>query len=263
MNLNGKFYSGKDEKYGVTWHGKDYILKPARNEQKEIKIYAEYAASIVYRQLGWPVQNVVITRWQGIPSILVEDFLEKSDYFLPFGSMIEENYDADHADVSYSYENIVKILFAYPGIAQPCEALKWFWKLYLVDYLISAGGRNASNWGFIGHRGQLFPAPAFDNSSSFYYKLYSGMPFTGVGDPPVPRMSFRGEKKPRIAIISSCQFPLCNLAAQYVIDQFSLQQIAEELRSSAVPKQIVENWFLKILCDNFTQLKQRWHSENR
>ena len=101
-------------------------------------------------------------------------------------------YDYHLADAmaQYSYENIRHTLLTYKYIENGQECLKAFWDMFVVDFLIGGGGRNASNWGFIGHKGRLSPAPVFDSSSSFYYKDYSESGFAEPGDITPPRMTF-------------------------------------------------------------------------
>lgn len=259
MEKNRIFYSGKDEKYGVTIQGKRYIVKPGSNQRKLMKIYAEFVASRVYHHLGWAAQNVSLITCHDSPAALLEDFLPKDAYFVPFGSLIEENYDVDNGDVSYSYENIKRIIFSHPRIADSSRTLQYFWNIYLVDYLIGGGGRNASNWGFIGHGEMLSPAPAFDNSSSFYYKEYAGQPFTGPEQMLSPRMTFCGTRKPRLDIILSRKYPECSISAGHVLRNFSPRELSQEVHYSGIPEPLVTGWFMKILQHNFTQLQQGWY----
>ena len=147
MIFNNLFYSGRDEKYGVSICGKNYLLKPIKGRWGLAKMMSELTASVVYKQLELPVQNVSLIKWNNAEAIL-----------------IEENFDK-YGDTSYSYENIRHTLLTYKYIENGQECLKAFWDMFVVDFLIGGGGRNASNWGFIGHKGRLSPAPVFDSST--------------------------------------------------------------------------------------------------
>ena len=255
MVFNNKFYSGKDEKYGVTIEKGDYILKPAKDGSGSAKIMSEFAASIVYKQLNIPVQNVMLTTWNKCPAVLIKDFLPLEHYFVPFAALIEENFDKG-GDTFYSYENIRYTLLTHKSIENGKEALKAFWDMFLVDFLIGSGGRNASNWGFIGHRGKLSPAPVFDSASSFYYKDYSINGFVPPGNAIPPRMTFNGKICERIDVIGSFEYRECTDSALYVMERFSEECVLEALIRGGMEKAIATNWFIEILKYNYQRLEE-------
>ena len=254
MIFNNLFYSGRDEKYGVSICGKNYLLKPIKGRWGLAKMMSELTASVVYKQLELPVQNVSLIKWNNAEAILIEDFLNKDYYFVPFASLIEENFDK-YGDTSYSYENIRHTLLTYKYIENGQECLKAFWDMFVVDFLIGGGGRNASNWGFIGHKGRLSPAPVFDSSSSFYYKDYSESGFAEPGDITLPRMTFGGKICTRIDVISSHRYKECSDSVQYAIEHFSVEEISEMLLQTGMKKDMAEKWFIPILKYNFKRLE--------
>lgn len=254
MTFNNRFYSGRDKKYGVTENGKNFILKPIKEKWGMTKILSELTASIVYKQLGLPVQNVTLTEWNNEPVILIEDFICEGTYFVPFSSLIEEQMDSE-GDTSYSYENIKSTLSTHSSIANGKQCLKAFWDMFLVDYLIGACGRNASNWGFIGYEGKLFPAPVFDNSSSFYYKDFSDGPFCPPGTATPPQMTFDGAICERIDVIASGKYQECTESALYIRKNFSSGKILEMLINAGINKDMAAGWFTAILDYNYHMLE--------
>ena len=261
MDFNNKFYSGRDEKYGVTIDNVDYILKPVRGKWGLAKMLSEYTASVVYQQLELPVQKVQLITWKGTSAVLIQDFLPPKHYFVPFASLIEENFDKG-GDTSYSYENIKSILLTDKRIRSSQEMFDHFWNMYVVDFLIGGGGRNASNWGFIGYRGMLSPAPVFDSSSSFYYKNYCGKMFCAPGDATPPRMTFNGEIKERIDLISSKEYAECSEAAKRILSKISVDEITTRLHASEMDRYIADNWFVKIIRYNLNRLVEVFKNEN-
>lgn len=254
MTFNNRFYSGRDEKYGVTLDGRNYILKPVKGKWGMAKMMSELAASIVYKQLELPVQNVTLTEWNNAPAVLIEDFLCDGQYFVPFASLIEENFDKE-GDTSYSYENIYSVLMTHDHIKNRNKCLKAFWDMFLVDFLIGGGGRNASNWGFIGYEGELLPAPVFDSSSSFYYKDYSGVPFSPPGTATPPRMTFAGKICERIDVIASKRYPECTVSAQYVHKKYSSEKMLDMFINAGIKKDMAAEWFASILDYNYNRLE--------
>ena len=216
---------------------------------------SEYVASVVYEQLKLPVQQVELITWKNQPAVLIADFLPSEHYFVPFGSLIEEKFDTN-GDTAYSYENIKEIVLTHPAVTDREAVLAHFWNMFLVDFLIGGGGRNASNWGFIGYKGKLSPAPVFDSSSSFYYKDYHGETFSPPGTATPPRMTFQGKTKERIDVIRSGLYPECTYSAKYLLNHFSLETVAEQLYSSEMDNKMIERWFLPILQYNFLQLQE-------
>lgn len=255
MTINNRFYSGRDEKYGVTVNGKNFILKPVKGKWGMAKMMSELAASIVYKQLELPVQNVLLTKWNNEPAVLIEDFIREGQYFVPFASLIEENFDKS-GDTSYTYENIHSTLLTHSRIENGKECLKAFWDMFVVDYLIGGGGRNASNWGFIGYEGKLSPAPVFDSSSSFYYKDYSGAPFFPPGTATSPRMTFNGAICERIDVIASEKYTECTNSAQYIRKKYSSIQILDMLINAGIEKEMATDWFTAILEYNYKRLEK-------
>lgn len=254
MKINNRFYSGRDEKYGVTVNGRNFILKPVKGKWGKAKMMSELAASIVYKQLELPVQNVTLTKWNEEIAVLIEDFIQEGHFFVPFASLIEEHFDSG-GDTSYSYENIKSILLTHSRIGNGKQCLKAFWNMFLVDYLIGGGGRNASNWGFIGCEGILSPAPVFDSSSSFYYKDYAGKSFCPPGTATPPRMTFEGTICERIDIIASGKYPECTESAQYILQKFSSRQTLSMLIDAGIKKDMAANWFTAIVEYNYNRLE--------
>ncbi|HBA69055.1 MAG TPA: hypothetical protein DCZ40_06835 [Lachnospiraceae bacterium] len=133
---NQRMYGGTaGRKMGITYNGKDYLLKFPGNlkEQKMKNInlsysnspVCEYIGSKIYELVRLPVHNTILGTRNGKTVVACEDFLQ---------------------DV--------------PGVKEH------FWNMFIMDALIGNSDRNNSNWGIILRKdGSKDIAPVYDNGN--------------------------------------------------------------------------------------------------
>lgn len=251
--FNEIFYSGKDEKYGVTVGNKNYILKiSSGGKNGDIRIMSELVTYVLCKELGICCQKVKLIKNHGKINSLIEDFkLDDTWCFVPYIGIFEARSDILNYDLSYSYENILKIFCKDKRAIFSERSLKHFWNTYIIDYLIASNSRNGTNWGFFKIHDIFYPVPIFDTSSSFYNENYGEAEFELKQ--PVTRVTFGGEALDRFTVIRSGKYKLCNQIVKNIVETLSISDISRKLYDFA--GDMDWNWFLNILEKNFEKLK--------
>jgi hypothetical protein len=109
---NAKFYSGSEEKIGITIGSRDYILKFQKSSETGMlnNTICEYIGCHIFQMLGMPVQNTFLGTYAGREVVLLEDFVKENQKFVPFNEVGESSLEYDRDTYQYSYSDIMKML---------------------------------------------------------------------------------------------------------------------------------------------------------
>lgn len=255
--FNNKYYSGKDEKYGIIYNNLDYILKVPVGDYGVHKLCAEYIASHIYKEIGVPAQESEFIKFNGDICLIIKDFLNKGERYIPLGSIIEEQYDIISGDTTYSYENFCRIVMKDKRIADKDNVIHKFWIIFIVDFLIANRGRNASNLGFIIKDNKFYFAPVFDNASSFLVQIHD-IDNDNL-EVPKAKISFDGQSISNYNIIKQNKYEGCRKAVLYILQKFDLKSIEHALNKiSSIDDEIGKRFrfILKKRLDVLTELSK-------
>ena len=181
---NQKMYGGTaGRKMGITYNGKDYLLKFPGNlkEQKMKNInlsysnspVCEYIGSKIYELVRLPVHNTILGTRNGKTVVACEDFLQDGDRLYEFDKIkvtfephfLDSNGNETNGVGVDLYEIMMTIqehlfLQDVPGVKEH------FWNMFIMDALIGNTDRNNSNWGIILRKdGSKEIAPVYDNGN--------------------------------------------------------------------------------------------------
>lgn len=167
---NLKFYDGTTEKYGITYKGKNYIVKYPKNRTDTSHV-SEYVASHFINNLGYKAHNTfLIDTVDGI-CVLVEDFINTLGVLHTYADTQQSSEGTDietkaytYKDIQYMIENHTKI----PDYLKP-KALYQFWVMFFLDAILGNRDRHKGNWGYIrNNKDEYFVSPVFDNGGSLF-----------------------------------------------------------------------------------------------
>lgn len=181
---NQRMYGGTaGRKMGITYNGKDYLLKFPGNlkEQKMKNInlsysnspVCEYIGSKVYEFVGLPVHNTILGTRNGKIVVACEDFLQDGDRLYEFDK-IKVTFEPHFLDSNGNETNgvgvdlyeIMMTLQEHPFLQNISGVKKHFWNMFVMDALIGNTDRNNSNWGIILRKdGSKEIAPVYDNGN--------------------------------------------------------------------------------------------------
>ncbi len=170
-------------KMGITYNGKDYLLKFPGNlkEQKMKNInlsysnspVCEYVGSKIYELVGLPVHNTILGTRNGKIVVACEDFLQDGDRLYEFDK-IKVTFEPRFLDSNGNETNgvgvdlyeIMMTLQEHPFLQDVSGIQEHFWNMFVMDALIGNTDRNNSNWGIILRKdGSKEIAPVYDNGN--------------------------------------------------------------------------------------------------
>lgn len=181
---NQRMYGGTaGRKMGITYNGKDYLLKFPGNlkEQKMKNInlsysnspVCEYIGSKIYELVGLPVHNTMLGTRNGKIVVACEDFLQDGDRLYEFDK-IKVTFEPRFLDSNGNETNgvgvdlyeIMMTLQEHPFLQDVSGVKEHFWNMFVMDALIGNTDRNNSNWGIILRKdGSKEIAPVYDNGN--------------------------------------------------------------------------------------------------
>lgn len=181
---NQRMYGGTaGRKMGITYQGKNYILKFPGNlrkqQMKNIQLsysnspVCEYIGSQIYQLLGFSVHETILGTRNGKTVVACGDFLEDGDKLYEFDK-IKVTFDPPFLDSSGNETNgvgvdlyeILMTIQEHPLLRDIPKVQEHFWNMFVVDALIGNTDRNNSNWGVIvRNSGQKELAPVYDNGN--------------------------------------------------------------------------------------------------
>lgn len=257
---NGRFYSGTEDKIGITIDGADFIVK----FQKKTDIglidnhFSEYLGSHIFQCLSIESQKTFLGLYKGREVVLMQDFTSRDEQFVPFNDVGDSTLEEDKERFQYSYSDIMTILKANTKLTEVAETITRFWDMYLVDALIGNFDRHGGNWGFLKKNNKYKMAPIFDNGSSFFPRLNTDERLTAVMNNenemlkrvysfPTSQIRIGNMKSSYFDVISSLSFPECNKALLRVVPRIDLSQISSIINSVSEWSDIRKRFYASIL----------------
>jgi len=181
---NQRMYGGTaGRKMGITYNGKDYLLKfPGNLKEQQMKNInlsysnspvCEYIGSKIYEIIGLDVHNTILgTRNEKIV-VACEDFLEDGDRLYEFDK-IKVTFEPHFLDSNGNETNgvgvdlyeIMMTIQEHPFLQDVSGVMQHFWNMFIIDALIGNTDRNNSNWGIILRKyGKKEIAYVYDNGN--------------------------------------------------------------------------------------------------
>ena len=181
---NQRMYGGTaGRKMGITYNGKDYLLKfPGNLKEKQMKNInlsysnspvCEYIGSKIYELVGLPVHNTILGVRNEKIVVACEDFLEDGDRLYEFDK-IKVTFEPHFFDSNGNETNgvgvdlyeIIMTIQEHPFLQDVLGVAEHFWNMFVMDALIGNTDRNNSNWGIILRKdGSKELAPVYDNGN--------------------------------------------------------------------------------------------------
>ena len=181
---NQRLYGGTaGRKMGITYNGKDYLLKfPGNLKEQQLKNInlsysnspiCEYIGSKIYELIGLPVHNTILGIRNQKVVVACEDFLEDGDRLYEFDK-IKVTFEPHFLDSNGNETNgvgvdlyeIIMTIKEHPFLQGISGVIERFWDMFIIDALIGNTDRNNSNWGIVLRKNGLKElAPVYDNGN--------------------------------------------------------------------------------------------------
>lgn len=181
---NQRMYGGTaGRKMGITYEGKDYLLKfPGNLKEQQMKNInlsysnspvCEYIGSKIYELVGLPVHKTILGIRNNKIVVACEDFLENEDRLYEFDK-IKVTFEPHFLDSNGNETNgvgvdlyeIMMTIQEHPFLRDIGGVKEHFWNMFVIDALIGNTDRNNSNWGIILRKDGLKEiAPVYDNGN--------------------------------------------------------------------------------------------------
>lgn len=181
---NQRMYGGTaGRKMGITYEGKDYLLKfPGNLKEQQMKNInlsysnspvCEFIGSKIYELVGLPVHNTILGTRNEKVVVACEDFLEDGDRLYEFDK-IKVTFEPHFLDSNGNETNgvgvdlyeIMMTIKEHPFLQDISGVIEHFWNMFVIDALIGNTDRNNSNWGIILRKdGSKEIAPVYDNGN--------------------------------------------------------------------------------------------------
>ena len=179
---NQRLYGGTaGRKMGITYNGKDYLLKfPGNLKEQQLKNInlsysnspiCEYIGSKIYELIGLPVHNTILGIRNQKVVVACEDFLEDGDRLYEFDK-IKVTFEPHFLDSNGNETNgvglyeIIMTIKEHPFLQGIFGVIERFWDMFIIDALIGNTDRNNSNWGIVLRKNGLKElAPVYDNGN--------------------------------------------------------------------------------------------------
>jgi hypothetical protein len=181
---NQKMYGGTaGRKMGITYEGKDYILKfPGNLKEKKMKNInlsysnspiCEYIGSHIYQMLGFETHETILGKRNEKIVVACEDFLKDNERLYEFDKIkvtFEPHFlDSNGNETNGAGVDLYEILMTireHPFLQDVEGIEQHFWNMFVVDALIGNTDRNNSNWGIIiKNDGKKKISPIYDNGN--------------------------------------------------------------------------------------------------
>ena len=239
---NQRMYGGTaGRKMGITYNGKDYLLKFPGNlkEQKMKNInlsysnspVCEYIGSKIYELVRLPVHNTILGTRNGKTVVACEDFLQDGDRLYEFDKIkvtLEPHFLDSNGNetngVGVDLYEIMMTIQEHPFLQDVPGVKEHFWNMFIMDALIGNTDRNNSNWGIILRKdGSKEIAPVYDNGNCLNSKWDDEKMRTVMNDADKMEaeaykarrciFELQGKRVNPYHIIESREYPECSEAA--------------------------------------------------
>ena len=181
---NQRMYGGTaGRKMGITYMGKDYLLKfPGNLKEQQMKNInlsysnspvCEYIGSKIYELIGLSVHNTILGMRNDKIVVACEDFLEDGNRLYEFDK-IKVTFEPHFLDSNGNETNgvgvdlyeIMMTIREHPFLQDIPGGQEHFWNMFVIDALNGNTDRNNSNWGIILRKdGTKEIAPVYDNGN--------------------------------------------------------------------------------------------------
>lgn len=236
--MSNKYYGGSEKKIGIIIDDAEYMIKFQKKTAFGVRFnhISEYIGSHIFQILGIASQETTLGTYLNEPVVACKDFNVAGKQFVPFNEVGESTLDQDKEQYQYDYNDIMQMLSDNSKLTNVKETIAAFWELYIVDALIGNFDRHGSNWGFIKENNLYSLAPVFDNGSCLFPNIVDeeemNRIIASVDETekrvftfPTSQIRLNGRKSSYYEVISSLEFPECNLALKSVFDRIDLDEI--------------------------------------
>ena len=270
-----KAYGGMAcRKEGVIYNGEPYLLKyPANLRDKHLKgvnlSYAndtvcEHLGSTIFNLLGLPAQETLM----GIASdklvVLCKDFTVDGSTLIEFNKIKvsssrdlknPEQGDITHGDGT-NLTNVLEVIrssYFFEGL----NAEEFFWKMFIIDYVIDNPDRNNGNWGIMLKDGKRMIAPVYDCGNCLQSKWDDAKCKEVLLDDKLldeiiwkrKVCYFTDDADKRInpfKLIKSGDYPICTIALKQLL-QCDFQSVFDFIQEFELISEIKREFYLKTI----------------
>lgn len=275
--LSGKVYGGSEKKIGLLINGQSYIVKFQKDSPTGLRFnhVSEYLGSHVFALLNMETQSTYLGTYKGEQVVVIKDFLNDGEQFVPFNEVGESTLDVDKEKVQYSYTDIMKMLRINKKITEVDKTICAFWDMYIIDALLANFDRHGLNWDFIKKNNRYKLAPVFDNGSALFPQMNKEDDMLlvinseneinkRVFEFPTSQIKLNRKKTSYYAVINSLRFKECNKSLVRIckrIDMKKIYSLIDELDCiSKIHKEfykvMLKNRYEKILLDSYYKLME-------
>ncbi len=275
---NQRMYGGTaGRKMGITYNGKDYLLKFPGNlkEQKMKNInlsysnspVCEYIGSRIYEIVGVPVHNTILGTRNNKVVVACEDFLQDGDKLYEFDK-IKVTFEPHFLDSNGNETNgvgvdlyeIMMTIQEHPFLHDVPGVKQHFWSMFIMDALIGNTDRNNSNWGIILRKDRSKEiAPVYDNGNCLNSKWDDEKMRIVMNDPDKMEaeaykarrciFELHGKRVNPYHIIESREYPECSEAVYRLTPQIgnNMDRIQAMINEIPILSEIQKRFFISII----------------
>ncbi|MHB1485552.1 MAG: HipA domain-containing protein [Saccharofermentanales bacterium] len=274
--VSNRYYTGAEMKVGIMIKGKPYFVKFRKNSPEGLRFnhISEYLGSHIFSFLGINAQETDLGLYDSKEIVLIRDFLEDDETFVPFNGVGDSTLDEDIEKFQYDYNDIIKMLNNNIKLTNVKETIDCFWDMYIIDALLGNFDRHGSNWGFIKKDDEYRIAPVFDNGSCLFPLLNTDEKIDKIilsEDEmnkriytfPTSQIKLNGNKSSYFEVINSLAFLECNKALIRIIERFEMSRIERLIENTGLIsekrrdfyKMVIKQRFDKILMASYQKLE--------
>jgi len=273
---NQKFYSGSEEKIGISIGSTDYILKFQKPSETGLlnNTICEYIGCHVFQMLGMNVQRTFLGTYEGRNVVALEDFITAGQQFVPFNEVGDSSLEHDRETYQYSYADVMRMLQENTKLTKIPETINQFWRIYIIDALLGNFDRHGANWGFIKESNRYTLAPVFDNGSCLFPRIHTDEVCLEILRDehevnkrvflfPTSQIKLDNMKSSYFEVIHSLQFPECNTALLDIVGKMDMQRIAIFIDSIEQISEIQKRFYRTILQVRFEKILEASYKKLR
>lgn len=166
---NNKAYNGTTEKFGITIHNTDYIVKLPK-QAEDLSIYCEHIASTFIRKLGIPCHETYLAVYHGRVAVVLKDFTKPGSTLHSFKDTKQSSEDTDINTKEYTYDDVLYLIEKHLKMTDTDKnnAKIHFWNMFICDAILGNRDRHWGNWGYLSIENSYKPAPLYDNGACLY-----------------------------------------------------------------------------------------------
>lgn len=187
-------YGGSDQKRGIIFHNKRYMLKMSDRIDSEKRnslnnsysnsVFSEYICCHILNASGYAAQDTLLGNLtiktasaddKIVPVVACENFVKPGCELIEFKDIANALLPEKPGKIPRMEE--LYAIFCTPNVYFDAnhgkEALDNYWDLFIWDSLFGNFDRHAHNWGYLLNQqsGELLPAPIYDCGSCLYPQL--------------------------------------------------------------------------------------------